>query len=218
MGLQMIDFKDLVKRRRSAMKFVPNVEISDRELNEMFSLTKFAPSAFNLQHAHYIVVKNPEIKNKLYEAANKQHKILSSSAVILVLGKMNAYQDASSLYEGMLNLGIMNKQEYDLTIESVHAFYEQRGVSFQRDEAIRNASLSAMLFMLIAKDNGWDTCPMIGFDPEAVGQILSVPDSYVPAMMITIGQEDTSNQRPRGYRKPVGEFVSINGFRSPASV
>jgi len=69
-----------------------------------------------------------------------------------------------------------------------------------------------MLFMLAAKERGWDTCPMIGFDPEAIREILNIPDQYVPAMMITIGKEDLSGQRARGYRKPVGEFVSYNQF------
>jgi len=30
--------------------------------------------------------------------------------------------------------------------------------------------------------------------------------------MITMGEEDTSKTRMRGYRKPVGEFVSFNSF------
>lgn len=81
-----------------------------------------------------------------------------------------------------------------------------------RDEAIRNAGLSAMLLMLIAKDKGWDTCPMIGFDSEALAKALNIPDSYVPVLLITIGKEDTSRQNPRGYRKPLGEFVSYNSF------
>ncbi|MFC4303628.1 nitroreductase family protein [Cohnella boryungensis] len=208
----MSEFENLVKSRRSAMKFIPNVEIAEQELNEMFSLAKFAPSAFNLQHTHYSVVKDRELKQKLYEAANKQYKVLTSSAVILVLGNPKAYRDVGPLNEGMLNLGIMSKQEYDMTVESVLSFHEERGEAFQREEAIRNASLSAMLFMLIAKDKGWDTCPMIGFDPAAVGEALNLPDGYVPAMMITIGKEDTASLRPRGYRKPVGEFVSYNAF------
>lgn len=81
-----------------------------------------------------------------------------------------------------------------------------------REEAIRSASLSAMQMMLIAKDRGWDTCPMIGFDPVAMRQLLNVPDNYEPVMLIAIGKEDTSSFRPRGYRKPVGEFVSYNRF------
>lgn len=69
-----------------------------------------------------------------------------------------------------------------------------------------------MQFMLIAKDKGWDTCPMIGFDPAKVQEVLNIPEQFVPVMMITLGKEDESGQRARGYRKPVGQFVSYNGF------
>lgn len=86
--------------------------------------------------------------------------------------------------------------------------YETRGESFQHDEAIRNASLSAMLFMLTAKDKGWDTCPMIGFDPDAVKEVLQIDEQHEPVVMITIGKEKVSSRNPRGYRKPVAEFVT----------
>lgn len=53
---------------------------------------------------------------------------------------------------------------------------------------------------------------MIGFDPEIMRQVLHIPERYVPVLLIGIGKEDTSKQRPRGYRKPVREFVSYNQF------
>ncbi|MNJ81098.1 putative NAD(P)H nitroreductase MhqN [compost metagenome] len=53
---------------------------------------------------------------------------------------------------------------------------------------------------------------MIGFDPEQMRKELNIPDQYVPVMLITLGKEDVSGQRLRGYRKPVGEFVTYNGF------
>lgn len=208
----MNDFVSLVKERRSANKFIQGVTIPQEELDEMFSLAKFAPSAFNLQHAHYIVVTDPDIKEKVYEAAYKQYKVHTASAAILVLGDTQAYQEAEKIYEGMLHLGVLNKQEYDMTVESIIQMYENGGDMFKRDEAIRNASLSAMQFMLIAKSRGWDTCPMIGFDPEVMRKTLHIPDRYIPTLLITIGKEDTSSQRPRGYRKPVREFVTYQSF------
>ncbi|MBB3113590.1 putative NAD(P)H nitroreductase [Paenibacillus phyllosphaerae] len=201
---------DIVKERRSATKFKPDVTIPHEELQEIFSLVRYTPSAFNLQHAHYIVVQNEDLKNgPVYEATGKQFKVKTASAAILVLGDLEAYRQVGPINEGLLNLGVISKQEYDMTVDSVTQFYEQGGETFKRDEAIRNASLSAMQFMLIAKDKGWDTCPMIGFDAEAMRRALDIPDRYVPALLITIGQEDVSSQRPRGYRKPVGEFVTI---------
>lgn len=88
------------------------------------------------------------------------------------------------------------------------SFYESRGEVFQRDEAIRNASLSAMLFMMAAKSKGWDTCPMIGFDSEQLKQVLNISDQYEPVMMIALGKEKVQSRKPRGYRKPVVEFVT----------
>lgn len=210
----MSDFSTLVKQRRSASKFIPDVELPASELDEIMSLVKFAPSAFNLQHAHYVIVTDAAIKNRVYEAAQKQYKVKTSSAVILVLGDQEAHLQAGKINEGLLHLGVIDQREYDDTVSSIQKFYEKGGAPLKRDEAIRNASLSAMLFMLAAKEKGWDTCPMIGFDPEEIRQILSIPDRYVPALMITIGKEDLSGQRVRGYRKPVGEFVSYNQFQT----
>lgn len=207
----MNDFTNIVKSRRSANNFIEGVEIPQSDLEEIFSLVKYAPSAFNLQHTHYLVVTDPILKEKIYESC-KQYKVHTSSAVILVLGNRNAYQGVAKINEGMHNLGILSKQELDRTIEIVKGMYEGRGETFMKEDAIRNASLSAMLFMLTAKEKGWDTCPMIGFDPSAIKEILQIPDEYETVMMITIGKEKISSQRPRGYRKPNGEFVSYNGM------
>ncbi|WP_046212997.1 nitroreductase family protein [Paenibacillus wulumuqiensis] len=208
----MSELVSIIKQRRSANKFLPQVDISSHELEEIFELVKYAPSAFNLQHAHYVIVQDEERKQQIYEASGKQYKVQTASAVVIVLGHMDAHHNAPQINEGLLHLGILNQQEYDIQVASVQQFYDERGEVFKRDEAIRNASLSAMTFMLAAKDKGWDTCPMIGFDPAAVQQILDIPERYVPAMMITIGREDTGSQRIRGYRKPVGEFVSYDHF------
>ncbi|MEC0281481.1 nitroreductase family protein [Terribacillus saccharophilus] len=204
----MTQFTELVNERRSASNFLPDNPITKKELDEIFNLVKLGPSAFNLQHTNYVVVSDPEKKQKLKNAANGQYKVESSSAVILVLGDKEAFQQAADIYKGLNLLGIINKQEYDLMVNDTVSFYEERGQEFHRDEAIRNASLSAMLFMLAAKEKGWDTCPMIGFDADKVKKILDVPAQYEAVLMITIGKEKTASRKPRGYRRPISEFVS----------
>ncbi|MEC0302872.1 nitroreductase family protein [Terribacillus saccharophilus] len=204
----MTQFTELVNERRSASNFLPDNPIMKKELDEIFNLVKLGPSAFNLQHTNYVVVSDPEKKQKLKVAANGQYKVESSSAVILVLGDKEAFQQAADIYKGLNLLGIINKQEYDLMVNDTVSFYEERGQEFHRDEAIRNASLSAMLFMLAAKEKGWDTCPMIGFDADKVKEVLDVPAQYEAVLMITIGKEKTASRKPRGYRRPISEFVS----------
>lgn len=202
--------EEIVRTRRSANNFDSNAKISRREIVEMFELAKFAPSAYNLQHTHYMVVDDPEFKLKMKEAAYHQHKVGTASAAIIVLGDLEAYKDAERIYEGMLHLGMMDELSFRQTVDSIQAAYQSS--DFRKEEAIRNASISAMQFMLIAKSKGWDTCPMIGFDSKQMRSLLNIPDRYNIVMMITIGKEKTNHPRPRGYRKPVGEFVHFGAF------
>lgn len=204
----MADLIQLVNERRSASNFLPDQIITKQELNEIFELVKLGPSAFNLQHTNYVTVFDQETKKRIQQAANGQYKVNSSSAVVIVLGDKNAFHQAADIYKGLQLLGIINEQEYDDMVNDTVSFYQSRGEEFHRDEAIRNASLSAMLFMMAAKEKGWDTCPMIGFDPNEVKDILNINEQFEVVMMITIGKEKVESRRPRGYRKPIHEFVN----------
>lgn len=203
-----LNFADLVNERKSANNFIENVDITKEELNEIFKQVILAPSCFNLQHANYVVIMNKEIKELFKDKVAPQYKVHTASAAVLVLGDKNAYKNAEKLYEPMKQLHIMDNTAYSEMINTINSLYESRGEGFMRDEAIRNAALSAMMFMLAAKDKGWDTCPMIGFNGNMAKKLLHIPENMEPALLITIGKEDPNNRRLRGYRKPVDEFVA----------
>jgi len=181
--------------------------MTEEDIRPILEDVKLAPSAFNLQHANYIVVLDEDMKEKVREAAYGQYKVHSASGVILVLGDKEAYKNTAELSQGMVDLGIITAGELEDIVAENTRFYEDRGEGFMKDEAIRNASLSAMLFMLAAKNRGWDTCPMIGFDNQKMRELFNVPETHEIALMITIGKEKESSRRLRGYRKPVEEFA-----------
>ncbi|KHD35871.1 NAD(P)H nitroreductase [Clostridium acetobutylicum] len=208
----MMDFKRIVEERRSANNFLDGIEIPKNDFIEIFDLLKLAPSCFNIQHANYIVVTDKDKKEELRTAAFNQYKLHTASAAILVLGDKEAYKDADKLYSGMVDLKMISKFDYENILNDIKNLYEGRGESFKHDEAIRNASISAMMFMLAAKYKGWDTCPMIGFDNEKMRKLFNIPERYEIAILISMGKEDTKSRRLRGYRKPVDEFVKFNEF------
>ncbi len=208
----MESLKSIINERRSANNFIEGVKIPVEDFNTIFEQLKLAPSCHNLQHAHYLVITDADKKEELRTAAFNQYKIHTASAAIIVLGDKEAYKNAEKIYSGMLHLGVYQEFEYNQLIQDITGLYTGRGKEFQRDEAIRNACLSAMMFMLAAKDLGWDTCPMIGFETDKVREIFNIPENLEPALLITMGKEDTRKRRMRGYRKPVGEFVTFDSF------
>jgi putative NAD(P)H nitroreductase len=205
----MNEFLKIIRERRSADKFIENIKIPREDFNDIFRELSLAPSAFNLQHARYYVVEDKALQEKVYDSAFQQYKIKTASAVIIVTGDKNAYQSAEKIYEGSMMLGMLDKTQYNIIVDSIKNLYEGWGESFKHDEAIRNACLSAMMFLLLAKDKDWDTCPMIYFEKDKISELLNIPDNEVPALMITMGKMDKSSTKIRGYRKPVDEFVKF---------
>lgn len=203
-----LEFTKLIDKRRSANNFIKDVKITEEDIRPILEDVKLTPSAFNLQHAEYIVVIDEDMKEKVREAAYGQYKVHAASAVILVLGDKEAYKQTARISQGMVDLGIITDFELQSLIEDNTKFYVDRGDEFMKEDAIRNASLSGMMFMLAAKNRGWDTCPMIGFDQEKMRTLFNVPATHEIALMIAIGKEKESSRRLRGYRKPVEEFVT----------
>jgi nitroreductase len=81
----------------------------------------------------------------------------------------------------------------------------------QRDEAMRSCGMAGQTIMLAAKAMGYDTCPMDGFDYDAVGKILKLPEDMVISFMIAIGKK-TQDSWPRPGQLPYNDVVLENGF------
>lgn len=190
-------FNKLANSRKSVNSFIENETINQEDLDEIFKVTQLAPSCFNLQHTSYIVIINLEKRQQFYKEVCNQYKVLAASAVVMVLGDIDAYKKAFVLKEDSKN------------VELVEQFYEKNIPTFCRDEAIRNASLSAMNFIYAAKSIGYDTCPMMGFNIKKAKDFFNLPTNLEPVLLIAIGKEDQNKPKIRESRKDLTELYKI---------
>lgn len=58
---------------------------------------------------------------------------------------------------------------------------------------------------------GYDSCPMDGFDFDAVAKIINLPHDHIINMMITIGKKKVDAQ-PRAGQLPLDEVFLKDGF------
>lgn len=197
-----MDFLNVVRERRAVKNFDPDHAITDRELQELFSRVVLSPSSFNLQHWRFVVIRDKQRKAELRRAAHDQKQVETASAVIVVLGKLNAHEDAPAVFSGT------PESTQTVLLPMISRFYEGKP-QLQRDEAIRSASLAAMTLMLGAVDMGYATCPMIGFDPDAVGRLIDLDDQHIPVMLVVMGKP-IGDIRPRANRFPPSTVVKID--------
>lgn len=179
---------DQVMRERHAVKkYDASYQIPEAELNEMLELAATAPSSWNLQHWKLVVITDQELKEKLLPICYGQRQVVEASAVILVLGDVEADQNAVPVFKPALEGGFLSQEIYDTLLGQINAAYHENS-QFARDEAIRNSSYLAMQLMLAARAYGYDTCPMGGFDKDQMVQALNVPSRYIPSVLITLGK------------------------------
>lgn len=65
--------------------------------------------------------------------------------------------------------------------------------------------------MLAVKSMGYDSNPMIGFDPEKVAEIINLPEDHIISMMLVIGKQ-VKPAMPRGGQIPLSEIVFVDKF------
>ncbi len=202
-----MEFLETVQQRRSIKSYQPDKEISDAELKELMQEVVLSPSSFNLQHWTFIAARDTDLREKIKAAAWGQEQVGTCSVLLVICGKLNAHQDAPEIYQGVAQ-GIQDK-----VLPLIKGFYDGKE-QLQRDEAIRSASLAAMTLMLAAQNRGWATVPMIGFDPEAVSQLVNLEPNYIPVMLMAVGFKK-EDPRPRDYRRPIEEVFKINTLDGP---
>ncbi|MDR6226053.1 nitroreductase family protein [Desmospora profundinema] len=208
-----METKEAIRTRRSVKVFDPNYKVSDAQLQELLELTTLAPSAWNFQHYQIIVVRDPEQKKRLRQASLNQEKVEQASVAIVICGDLQAYKRADRVAREFADKGFYGENGAEKVETQAGMMHDTYANNPQKayDEALRSASLAAMSLMIAANDMGLATCPMIGFDPEAVKKVTGLPEHLFPAIMITLGAEGDFDL-PRCDRLPLEEIVHVNHF------
>ncbi|WP_314350731.1 nitroreductase family protein [Mammaliicoccus vitulinus] len=194
-----------VLENRRSVKSYEQYHLDRETIYNLLDKAALSPSAWNLQQWKVIVVDTDESKEKLYHAANKQIKIKEASATFIILGDLNAHETIGDVADDWIEHAHIPAEKREGLIETVNRFFESE--TNKRDEAVRGASLFAMSLMLVSEDAGYATCPMIGFDKQSVIDAFNIEDNFIPAMLMTIGKGEMTNER--ASRLPASSFAKF---------
>ena len=195
-----------IKERRSVKHYDPAHEMREAEINALLELALLSPTSFNMQNWRFVVVTNPEKRAAIQAAAWDQAQVTEASITILLCANLNAHEDAGRYWVHA------PQSVQDMLVPMIAPFY-QNSPELRRDEAMRSIGIAAQTLMLAAKSMGYDSCPMIGFDPEKVAEIIDLPENHVIGMMLTVGKA-LKDANVRSGQLPYDEVVFSNSFSS----
>ncbi|QLH04083.1 nitroreductase family protein [Nitrosopumilus oxyclinae] len=200
-----MDTFDAIKERRSVKHYDTNHKLSDDEINKLMSLAVLSPTSFNMQNWRFVLVKDPEIRKQLRAAAWDQAQVTDSSVLIVLCADLKSWKNNPSQY--WVNAP---KEAQEFLVSAMGPFYEGKD-QVQRDEAMRSCGIAAQTIMLAAKSMGYDSNPMIGFDPDKVAEIIKLPQDHIISMLIAVGKQ-TKPAMPRGGQLSLDKVVFTDKF------
>jgi nitroreductase len=204
--VEQTDFFKVIRERRSVRTYDP----SDREIKEILSEAILAPSSSNLQPWRFLVIHEQAIKEKLLPIANNQRQVAEASVVIAILGDMDAYKQAETIFSRAVEAGHMPADVKEVMVERTVAAYGSFDEATARKIVLVDGGLVAMQLMLVARAKGYDTVPMGGYNAGLFKQEFNVPERYEPVMLVALGKASAPG-RPTA-RLTVDEVTTWNTF------
>jgi nitroreductase len=177
-----MDTLTAIETRRSYKHYDPEHRMTEEEENKLLSLAMLAPTAFNIQHWRFVVVKDPALRQQIRKVAWDQSQVTDASLLVIMTGDVKAWEKDPARYWKNAPAEVAS-----FLVGAIGQYYAGRE-QVQRDEIMRSCGLAGATLMLAAKAMGYDSCPMDGFDFEAVAKLINLPEDHAISFMIAIGK------------------------------
>lgn len=197
---------EAIVERRAIKAYDPHHKMTEQEIAKLMSLAILSPTAFNIQNWRFVVVTDPVLRQQIRAVSWNQAQVEEASLLIVLTADLNAWKKEPERYWVNAPQAVQ-----DYLVPAIGHYY-QDNAQVQRDEGMRSCGMAAMTIMLAAKEMGYDTCPMDGFDFDAVGKLLNLPEDHIPSMFVVVGKA-LEPARARGGQLHIDEVVFHNSFK-----
>ncbi len=200
-----MDVLTAVKERRAVKHYDPEFDMPQEDIDTLLESAIQSPTSFNIQNWRFVLIKDKAQREKVQEAAWGQEQVGTASLVFVLCADLKAWdKDPVRYWQNA------PKEAQDMLVPMIKPFYEGKDWQ-QRDEAMRSVGIAAQTIMLTAKALGYDSCPMIGFDPEKVAELIQLPEDHVVCMMLVVGKA-TKSAWPKPGQLDLDEVVIKDRF------
>lgn len=196
---------DAIQQRRAIKAFDPHHQMSEAEIEQLMALAMLSPTAFNIQNWRFVLVRDPELRKQIRAVSWDQAQVTDASLLVVLTADLKAWEKEPARYWRHAPAEVQ-----DYLVPAIGQYYGGKD-QVQRDEAMRSCGMAAMTLMLAAKSMGYDSCPMDGFDFDAVGKLIGLPEDHVIAMFVAIGK-GIREPWPRGGQLPMNAVVIRDRF------
>jgi len=197
--MDMLTTKEAIEKRRSIRKYKHD-PIPDEFVTELLHAARLAPSGCNAQPWRFKIVKEPDVKARLAQAAHKQLFVAEAPVVMVCCADIQGYIDGSS--SGVQDLGEIGAVEERIVrnIKDQSEILKTLGTDDLGPRIAANVAIAIEHMVLRALDFGLGTCWIRLIDESEIRKIFGWDDNIYVVALLPIGFPAESPQ-PRIRRE-----------------
>jgi nitroreductase len=180
---EILNVKQAAEHRRSIRTFTGE-PIPQEDLNEILRLTGLAPSAFNLQPWRFVIANSAAAREQLAGGAYQQRQVLSAPTVLILYTDM---KDTLEHLDETFHPGMAEEQR-EQGRKSIMGSFSSRSEIEREAWGAEQGNIALGYLLLAAEGLGYQTSPMLGFDPDAVKRSFGLPEHVRIPALIAIGR------------------------------
>lgn len=196
---------EAVQARRAIKWYDPEHQMPEETFRLLLEHAILSPTAFNIQNWRIVRVTDAEQRKAIREAAWDQAQVTDASELLVLCFDNKAWENEPQRY-----WRDAPKEVQDYLVPAIDGYYRDKP-QIERDEGMRSCGLIGQTIMLLAQELGYQSCPMDGFDFDAVAKIINLPADHTIAFMIALGK-GIKDAWPRPGQLPLEDVLVSNRF------
>jgi len=196
------DFEKAMHFRHACKLFDNTKTMSNEDLTFILEAGRLSPSSFGMEQWQFFVIRDTVMREKIQAVAWNQPQITTASELIAIAYKKNVRSTDGYIQSEF------NKFDYPDYLRDMYAQW----IDPRSDERLecwssRQVYIAAANMMSAAASIGIDSCPMEGFDRDAVEKIMGI-DTNVYGIPLLIPFGYRVNEQPPLHRSELSELVT----------
>jgi len=207
-------FYAAVEARRTVRDFLPGA-VPQEVLDRCFDAARLAPSSSNLQPWEFVVIRDPKVRQAANAACLDQLPAKTAPLLIALVTHRDTWRrnrdEIVQVFESRGPLRPSQASYYKKIIPLIYTtgpfgVFGPLKCAFSRVASLfkptpnlmsradlrvmahKSTALAAATFMLALRAEGYDSCPMEGFDPWRAKALLGLPRGAEVNMFLAIGK------------------------------
>lgn len=191
-----------LKWRYATKLFDKEKKISESDFEKLMEATRLSVSSYGLQLFKILVVKNPEVREKLREASYNQPQITDASHLLLFCNyskyKVEHVDDYIKLRSKTLGVSEEEMSDFSGFLKSTLSSIDEKSYGIWTS---KQTYIALSTTIAAASELKIDSCPMEGFEAEKYNEILGLKEKNLNASVIVALGYRSKEDKYQNYKK-----------------